>query len=247
MAAPSSLILNVNDDAASRYLLSRVLRMAGFDVREAGTGQEALDQVSASTDLVLLDVHLPDVDGREVCRRIKQAPGTREVLVLHLSAVAVTADQRVRGLEGGADAYLTAPVAPDELVAQVNALLRLRRAEREVRVLSHQVEQQRRLLELAVSSAPDPVSLLDGAGRNLFSNPASREAVGGRILPGMGVREVAAVLPELASYADAVEEALRTGQPQRGELALGQGPTARSFDYTVSPAVGPGAPWRRPW
>lgn len=240
MALTPALILNVNDDAASRYLLSRVLRMAGFTVLEAGTGKEALEQVDASTDLVLLDVHLPDLDGREVCRRIKQDPATREVLVMHLSAVAVTADHRVRGLEGGADAYMTAPVAPDELVAQVNALLRLRRAEREVRVLSDQVARQRRLLELAVDHTPDPISLLDPEGRNIFSNSASRKVVDGRITPGMSVGELAALLPELASYAAKVEEARRTGQPQRGEVTLGQGPQARSFEYTVSPAAGPG-------
>ncbi len=241
MSTPSSVILNVNDDAASRYLLSRVLRMAGFTVLEAGTGQEALNQVDASTDLVLLDVHLPDLNGREVCRRIKQAPATRDVLVMHLSAVAVSSAQRVQGLEGGADAYMTAPVGPDELVAQVNALLRLRRAEREVRALSDQVARQRRLLELAVNTTPDPVSLLDGEGRNIFSNTASREALAGRFTPGMSVRDLAALIPELESYATTVDEARRTGQAQRGEVRLGEGPRARSFEYTVSPASGPGA------
>jgi signal transduction histidine kinase len=240
MADSSPVILNVNDDAASRYLLSRVLRMAGFTVVEAGSGQEALERVDASTDLVVLDVHLPDMDGREVCRRIKQAPLTREVLVLHLSAIAVSAAQRVQGLEVGADAYLVAPVDPNELVAQVKALLRLRNAEREVRVLSGEVERQRRLLELAISSAADPISLLDHAGRNLFSNAASRRAVGGRQAPGMGARELATRVPGLAPYAAHVEEALRTGQVQRGEVTLGEGPQARGYEYTISPALGPG-------
>jgi signal transduction histidine kinase len=131
-------------------------------------------------------------------------------------------------------------VAPDELVAQANALLRLRRAEREVRVLSDQVARQRRLLELAVNRTPDPVSLLDHEGRNIFSNTASRQALAGRFNPGMTVRDLAALLPELESYATTVDEARRTGQPQRGEVTLGQGPQARSFEYTVSPASGPG-------
>ena len=224
-----------------RYLLSRVLRMAGFTVLEAGTGQEALDQVDASTDLVLLDVHLPDLNGREVCRRIKQAAATREVLVMHLSAVAVTADQRVQGLEGGADAYMTAPVAPDELVAQVNALLRLRRAEREVRVLSDQVARQRRLLELAVNTTPDPFSLLDPEGRNIFSNTASLEALGGRFAAGHERGRAGRAPPRAGVVRREGGRGPRTGQPQRGEVRLGQGAQARSFEYTVSPASGPGA------
>ncbi|RYZ41816.1 MAG: response regulator, partial [Myxococcaceae bacterium] len=162
MSSPAPTILNVNDDLASRYVTSRVLSLAGFQVLEAGTGGETLALADENTDLVILDVRLPDLSGFEVCRRLKASPRTRSALVLHLSAQAVGAAERAQGLEHGADAYLVAPVDPEELVAQVHALLRLRRAEREVRVLSDQVQQQRRLLDLAMSAAADPIALYDG-------------------------------------------------------------------------------------
>lgn len=135
MVAPSSLILNVDADAARRSQSSNALRMAGFNVREAATGQSALEQVEASTGLVLLDARLPDLPGHEVCRRIKTAPATREVLVMCLS----DAPSRDLAEAGGADVTLTAPVALDALVAQARVLLRLRRAEREVHTLSEEI------------------------------------------------------------------------------------------------------------
>lgn len=135
MVASSSHILNVDADAARRSQVSRTLRMAGFTVREAATGQSALEQVEASTDLVLLDARLPDLPGHEVCRRIKTAPATREVLVAYLSSE----PPNVCGEADGADVTLTAPMTPDALVAQVRVMLRLRRAEREVRILSEEV------------------------------------------------------------------------------------------------------------
>jgi PAS domain S-box-containing protein len=128
------LVLNVDDYEAGRYATSRVLRQAGFDVREAGTGIDALRLVeSEHPDLVLLDVNLPDVDGFEVCRRIKTHPETSGIPVLYLSAAYRTAEHRVQGLDLGADGYLTQPVEPRELVATVNALLRSREVEAAVR------------------------------------------------------------------------------------------------------------------
>jgi len=130
------LVLNVDDYEAGRYATSRVLRQAGFDVVEAATGTEGLrvaEEEAEHVDLVLLDVNLPDVDGFEVCRRIKANPRTATVPVLYLSAAYRTAEHRVTGLELGADGYLTQPVEPRELVATVNALLRAREVDEAVR------------------------------------------------------------------------------------------------------------------
>src|SRR5205085_2631327 len=80
-------------------------------------------------DLVLLDVHLPDANGFDLCRRLKADPATAAVPVLLISAISVSTDDRVRGLDIGADGYLTKPVEPAEVLAQVKALLRLRQAE----------------------------------------------------------------------------------------------------------------------
>jgi diguanylate cyclase (GGDEF)-like protein/PAS domain S-box-containing protein len=128
------VILNVDDNIGARYAKTRVLKLAGFAVREAANGADALASVAESLpDLVLLDVKLPDINGLEVCRRIKENPATAAVLVLQTSAALTGRADRVRGLEGGADNYLAAPIEAEELVANVNALLRLRGVQRELR------------------------------------------------------------------------------------------------------------------
>ncbi len=122
-------ILHVDDTDAQRYAISRVLRHAGFKVLEASTGQQGLELVEKLPDLVILDVNLPDISGFAVCKQIKSNEATSRVPVLHLSATMVSTEARVAGLEGGADAYLVQPVEPEELVATVRALLRVRKAE----------------------------------------------------------------------------------------------------------------------
>ncbi|MCP3135743.1 hybrid sensor histidine kinase/response regulator [Pyxidicoccus xibeiensis] len=243
MTSKPAVILNVNDDVASRYVTSRVLGLAGFRVVEAGTGREALALVDEHTDLVILDVRLPDISGLEVCRRMKAAPRTHNVLVLHLSAQAVGPGDRAMGLEHGADGYLVAPVDPEELVAQVHALLRLRKAEREVRALSQEVEHQRRLLEMAISNAAEPIILYDGTGRVVFANQALYAARGAHSVhgPGKTLDGMLAEDPSLESYTRLVREALRTGQVQRGSIVVtssNQG--LRHYDFVISPSVGPG-------
>jgi PAS domain S-box-containing protein len=128
---PSSvLILNVDDNDGARYAKTRILQVAGFNVIEAANGADALSMVSEQRpDLVLLDVKLPDINGIEVCRRIKADQSSATVLVLQTSAALTGRADKIRGLEGGADNYLAAPIEADELIANVNALLRLRRTQ----------------------------------------------------------------------------------------------------------------------
>ena len=128
----ASLILNVDDDDAARYVKSRILKLAGFQVLEASTGAGALDIVrERAPGLVLLDVKLPDINGRDVCGMIKRDPGMSGVVVLLTSATHIDMRHRVLALDAGADGYLVAPMEPEELVANVRALLRMRKAERE--------------------------------------------------------------------------------------------------------------------
>lgn len=124
------VVLNVNDDAATRYLMSRILQSGGFEVVEAATGEAALQAVAThQPELVLLDVKLPGISGLEVCRRIKSDPSTASVLVVQTSATFSSSDRKVQGLDSGADCYLAQPVEPMELLATVRAVLRTRRAE----------------------------------------------------------------------------------------------------------------------
>lgn len=133
MSQPTTLILNVDDHDGARYAKTRILRLAGFDVVEAANGMDALRHVRESKpNLVLLDVKLPDINGLEVCRRIKDDPASAMVLVLQTSAALTGRADKVRGLEGGADNYLAAPIEADELIANVNALLRLREVQRDL-------------------------------------------------------------------------------------------------------------------
>ena len=120
-------LLLVDDDEAKRYLIATWLRRAGHIVTEAATGQQALDLVPAA-ELVLLDVHLPDMSGFEVCRLIKSNPRTASIPVIQVSATATDVAARAHGLTQGADAYLTDPAEPAELLATVTAILRYFRA-----------------------------------------------------------------------------------------------------------------------
>ncbi|CAN7297927.1 ATP-binding response regulator [Massilia sp. LjRoot122] len=134
MKANSTLILNVDDNDGARYAKNRILQGAGFEVVEATNGTDALEMVKRlNPALVLLDVKLPDINGIEVCRRIKSNPDSAMVLVLQTSAALTGRADKIRGLEGGADNYLAAPIEADELIANVNALVRMRQTQGELR------------------------------------------------------------------------------------------------------------------
>jgi len=126
--ARNARILAVDDNPAALYATSRVLRSAGYEVNTATTGHGAL-AAATGADLVVLDVNLPDLDGFEVCRRLRARPETARLPVLHLSATFTQPSDRVVGLGAGADGYLTRPVEPQVLIATVRTLLFARRAE----------------------------------------------------------------------------------------------------------------------
>ena len=126
---PPQRILIVDDREQNRYILSRVLRQAGYECEQAASGHEAIERARLLPALVILDVHLPDLSGYEVCRQIKSDPLTSHVPVLQISASFVSAEDKVKALEGGADGYLTHPIDGVVLIATVRSLLRLRVAE----------------------------------------------------------------------------------------------------------------------
>jgi PAS domain S-box-containing protein len=164
-------ILNVDDDDISRYTTSRILRGAGFEVLEAANGAEALRLVKEKPDLVILDVNLPDIQGFEVCRRIKADPATSLIPVLNVSAIYLDDQAKVLGLESGADGYLTQPMEPWVLISYVKALLRVRQAEAEAVAVGRQ-------WQTTFDAISDAVSLLDRDSHILRCNEAMSKLVG---------------------------------------------------------------------
>ena len=115
-------VIVVDDHAATRYALARGLRAAGFDAVEAATGGEGLDLASSASALVL-DVNLPDIHGHEVCRRLRRNAATRNLPVVHVSAISLKASDRLLAQAVGADAYLTAPVDSAVLAQTLDRLI----------------------------------------------------------------------------------------------------------------------------
>ena len=127
MAQTSESILIVEDESSIASFVALYLKNAGYAVRTVAKGADALDQVSADPpSLTILDLMLPDIDGIEVCRRIRK---TSDVPILMLTARDEDVD-KIIGLEVGADDYMTKPFNPRELVARVKSILRRSTPER---------------------------------------------------------------------------------------------------------------------
>ncbi|QKV52797.1 response regulator [Comamonas antarctica] len=164
-------VLVVDDNPVTCYATSRALRAAGFRTLEAGTGQEALDLSLGDISAVVLDVHLPDIGGFEVCRAMREREATSALPIVHLSAAFIAETDKVAGLDAGADAYLTHPAEPAMLVATVQALVRARLAEDRVH---HSEAKFRSIYEQAQSG----IALIDEQGRFVDANPAMLEMMG---------------------------------------------------------------------
>ena len=127
MTAQAQTVLVVEDESSIASFVALYLKNAGYNVRAAASGQAALLEAQASNPaLIVLDLMLPDIDGVEVCRRIRQ---DSDVPILMLTARDEDVD-KIIGLEVGADDYLTKPFNPRELVARVKAILRRSTTER---------------------------------------------------------------------------------------------------------------------
>jgi DNA-binding NtrC family response regulator len=152
-------ILVVDDTPANLRLLSELLTQHGYSVRPASDGALALKSVAAKIpDLILLDVSMPDLDGYEVCRRLKADEQNRRIPVIFISAFGDT-QQKVKGFESGAVDYITKPFESEEVLARVRTHLQLRRAEElrrafeEIQHLKTQLELQNSYLQEAVVEA----------------------------------------------------------------------------------------------
>jgi len=165
-------ILNVDDNEGSRYAVTRVLELAGFEVGEAANGEQALRMArDLQPDLVLLDINLPDIKGFEVCRRLKLASETSAIPVMHITASYGRGADQVKGLDAGAEAYLVEPVDPEVLVATIKAVLRASHAEELARVSARE-------WEITFHSIRDGVALVDAQGRIQQVNDAMARLLG---------------------------------------------------------------------
>ncbi len=185
----SARILIVDDEPALITLLRYNLEREGFQVSEAADGEEALLRAREDKpDLIVLDWMLPLVSGIEVCRRLRRLPDSRAVPVVMLTARGEEAD-KVRGLEGGADDYVTKPFSPTELIARVRALLRraqpdlssesLAFADLTMDLVAHRVSRDGRSVHLGPTEYRLLQYLLRNPGR-VFSREQLLDAVWGR-------------------------------------------------------------------
>lgn len=153
MAGQKPVILDVDDRQDRRAAKRGILERAGYVVLEASAGRAALGLLDeVRPELILLKVQMPDINGLELCQRIKSLPEHADTLVLHISAAHVSSE-RALGLDVGSDGYLVEPFEPEELVSAVASLLRLRARQTEnqqlVERLRRSEEQFRGLFEQA--------------------------------------------------------------------------------------------------
>ena len=150
-------VLVVDDTLANRWVLTRILEEGGYKVVEGETAADAVRLAADRPDLVVLDVRLPDGNGFELARMLKTHDVTADIPLLLISASFTSPSERARGLDAGADSYLTHPVEPPVLLATVRALLRGRDAEIALR------ESESRFRTMA-DAAPVMIWLGDGDG-----------------------------------------------------------------------------------
>jgi two-component system, OmpR family, phosphate regulon response regulator PhoB len=185
----SATILLVEDEAALVALLRYNLEREGFAVLEAPDGDEALLQArEQKPDLILLDWMLPLVSGIEVCRQLRRHPETRAIPIVMLTARGEEGD-KLRGLDSGADDYVTKPFSPSELIARIRAVLRrarpapademLRYGDVSMDLAAHRVRRNGRELHLGPTEFRLLRFLLENPGR-VFSREQLLDRVWGR-------------------------------------------------------------------
>jgi class 3 adenylate cyclase len=165
---PPPKILVVDDTPHNVKLLADLLAAKGYAVITAASGAEALEHVvNAQPDLVLLDVVMPGMTGYEVCRRIRAGPAGRMLPVVMVTALD-PAEERIKGIEAGADDFLTKPINQPELLARVRSLLR-------IKALYAQLEESNRTLERRVAEQVEQLERLSRLKR--FFSPQLAELI----------------------------------------------------------------------
>ena len=135
-------ILIVDDDPDLLFATARIIQAAGYEVLTTGTANKGMELANKNLpDLILLDVILPDADGYALCRQIKEDPVLQKIYVVLISGTKTDSTDQADGLEVGADGYIARPITNRELLARVNAMVRIIKAERERDRLIIQLEE----------------------------------------------------------------------------------------------------------
>jgi len=161
MKTPAKILV-VDDTPRNVKLLADLLTIKGYEVVTAISGREALGQVETERpDLVLLDVVMPEMSGYEVCRKIREIPETKMLPVVMVTALD-PAEERIKGIEAGADDFLTKPINQAELLARVRSLLRIKQLHDTVQAQAAELADWNKTLQQRVE---DQVSQLEKLGR----------------------------------------------------------------------------------
>lgn len=221
----SNRILVVDDNAATRYSVRRVLEHHRFLVEDAGTGTEGLARL-ANEDFaaVVLDVNLPDMSGFDVVRQLRENAHTRLLPVVHVSAASIATGDLITGLDAGADAYLIHPVDPDVLVATLRTLLRVRRTEEALRA------SEARFREI-FEHIGAPIAVVDSALCVHDANAAFHKLLGGTDMPDALETRFSGEPEALAG----LREALSMRRRWSGTLKLATPSGARMTEWRLTP------------
>ncbi|WP_314106160.1 response regulator [uncultured Stenotrophomonas sp.] len=227
-------ILVVDDNAATRYAVRRVLEHHGFRVEEAGTGGDGLARLrSQDFGALVLDVNLPDMSGFDVVRQLRAEPRTLLLPVVHVSAASIATGDLITGLNAGADAYLVHPVDPDVLLATLRSLLRARRAEEALG------EAEARFGEI-FRQIYAPIGVLDAQLQVHEANDAFKRLLGDDAGGDLGPARMEALLEHHPGPISAMKVALAEGERWQGTFALQIQGSRRMTEWRVTPYSAPG-------
>jgi PAS domain S-box-containing protein len=165
-------ILCVDDDPELLFINSSILRHAGHEVFEASSGHECLSVAQKENpDLILLDVMLPDVNGIDVCRQIKTDPTLRGTYVMLISGMEVSSERQAHGLDEGADGYIVRPISGQELLARIQAMIRIKYAEAALR-------KSKETYKMLVDTMNEGLGIINEKGSITFVNNKTCELTG---------------------------------------------------------------------
>ncbi|HEX7815982.1 response regulator [Dyella sp.] len=221
-------LLIIDDNVGTRYAIKRTLEHHGYQVDEAGSGEEGLASIAKRTpDALILDVNLPDMSGFDIVRQLRTETRTALTPVIHVSAAAMATGDMVTGLEAGADAYLIHPVDPDVLLATLRSLLRVRDTEAALR------ESEERFHDIFANIAA-PIAVIDSSLAVLESNHAFLRLLE-QDAPQLATRLV-------ADQDESIDELKRCVKERRrwsGTLRLFIGSTVLETEWRVTPYRAP--------